>query len=433
MNAIDWEQFGLIGNPYDTAPLSEGGKLSIEHVFVGRDNEREFLNGVFASESHACVVICGDVGVGKTTLANMQKNFWKFHARKPLFSFRREIEASLDTLNKKQFILEIIGSVLREISLLDPRLLGDAELKKLNSLVDISYKNSISFSGNISLGIIGGNIGIDKNRDHPSELSMSSLELHLHKLIRFIKTHRIAGRQYHGLIVHMNNFDVVLRQHHQQVIDFFDDIRDLLQTTDLYGMFLGPSHFFSDISSKRPRIKNIFNEPALQLQPLSKKELNRTFSERMNLLRSAHVKKIIIPVADEVVDALYDMHNGDTRSVMASIKHMLSQYPNIGAKTLELSEAIQLLGKWQWEEINQSLKLTSEQKEILIYIARAQEPVNQKIAAHEFDKAQANMSGYYFKPLKEAGIIEIKNKEGREKFWGIADVFNPLKIFISKK
>ena len=43
MNSINWQQFGLRKNPYDTLPLIEGGDISIDKAFVGRDVEKNFL------------------------------------------------------------------------------------------------------------------------------------------------------------------------------------------------------------------------------------------------------------------------------------------------------------------------------------------------------------------------------------------------------
>ena len=134
MNSINWQQFGLRKNPYDTLPLVEGGDISIDRAFVGRSVEKKFLDDLFSSNDKVCLAICGDVGVGKTSLANFHKFIWKYTKEKLLFSFRREIEANNDILNKKNFLIEIIGSFLREIRLLQPDLLKDESLKKYHRL-----------------------------------------------------------------------------------------------------------------------------------------------------------------------------------------------------------------------------------------------------------------------------------------------------------
>ena len=89
MSCINWQQFGLRKNPYDTLPLVEGGDISIDKAFVGRNVEKKFLDDLFESNDRVCLTICGDVGVGKTSLANFHKFIWKYTKEKLLFSFRR--------------------------------------------------------------------------------------------------------------------------------------------------------------------------------------------------------------------------------------------------------------------------------------------------------------------------------------------------------
>jgi len=430
VHPINWQQFGLKGNPYDTLPLVEGGEVSLEAAFVGRERERQVIESAFSQDSRAAIAICGDVGVGKTSLANMEKFSWKYGKTKPLFSFRREIEASVPLLNKREFILEIIGSTLREITLVDPRLLQQKTLRKLNRLVDVSFERSLTFSAGVAAGVINGSVGVSAQTTLPQEMSMSSLEKCLWELLQFVSTEKINGRRHQGLIIHMNNFDVAIEQDRPRVRQFFQDIRDVLQMPHLYALFLGPRDFFDSVISTHPRVRSMFSQPIIQLEPLSKEEILEVFRERMTLLRSHHVKQVTEPIALEVISALYDLHAGDIRSIMASINHILSEYPNIVAHTLNLSEAMLLLGQWQWEQVTHVSGLTREQQDVLRHIARAPEQVNQKELARMLHKAEANISGYYMKPLKERGVIELKEKKGREKYWGIASAYMPLAEYL---
>ena len=190
---INWQQFGLKNNPYDTSPLIEGGDMAIEDAFVGRNQERQFLKDVFESENRICLTICGDTGVGKTSLANFHKFIWKYRTEKLLFSFRREMEACDDLLDKKSFIIEILGSVLREIKLIEPSLLKNELLVKIQSLVDISQ--TVNISGGLSAGFSGYGGGIDfgkgKNVSQPIRFSTAVLEEYFTDLVKFIKDNKI--------------------------------------------------------------------------------------------------------------------------------------------------------------------------------------------------------------------------------------------------
>lgn len=431
MNFINWQQFGLRKNPYDTVPLVEGSDLPIEKAFVGRDSEKKFLDGLFESNDRVCLTICGDVGVGKTSLANFQKFIWKYtKEKKLLFSFRREIEANNDLLNKKSFLIEIIGSVLREIRLKDSDLLKNELLKKLSKIVDISQTMAISGGGSaFGFGLDFGKENIITN---PIQLSATLLEEYFLSLVDFIKNNKIDGLKYSGLIVHVNNFDIILsgEKGKELTINFFDEIRDILQTTDIYFLFLGPKNLFKDIIGARQRVKSIFYQTPLQINPLSKTEITAAFEERMQLLKSDDVISYIKPIDDEAIYKLYDLYNGDIRLIMASVIDILGQYSEKLAKPLSVNEAMLLLGKERWEKIENVMKLTTEQKEVLKYLASADKLISQKEVVKMFGKAQSNVSGYYFKPLRDHNIIEEKKRENKTPYYGLTTDYAPIKWLI---
>lgn len=430
MQIINWQQFGLKKNPYDILPLIEGGELPINKAFVGRINEREFLNSLFESEYRLCLTICGNIGVGKTSLANFHKFLWKYlKNNKPLFSFRREIEVNDELLNKKNFLIEIIGSVLREIQLLDPGLIEKNRLlNKLNQIVDISQSLNfaIGLSGGFAGWQLGGNIGGEKPKYQPIQLSATILEQYFVSLIEFIKKEKIANRQFSGLIIHVNNFDVVISdsERKKQLINFFNEIRDMLQTPNVYFLFLGPNNLFKDIISTQKRVKSIFCQTPLKLNPLSKTEIIEAFDERMQLLKSENISTYIKPVEDDVVFRLYDLYKGDIRAIMSAISDILGQYSEKIAKKLSVNEAMFLLGKERWERVESNL--TDEQKKFLKYLVKIDRNVSQKEVSIELHKARPNISGYYFKPLIENGIIEEKEVINRTPLFGLTVDYEPL-------
>ncbi|KKP92700.1 MAG: hypothetical protein US25_C0083G0004 [Candidatus Moranbacteria bacterium GW2011_GWE1_36_7] len=427
MQSVNWQQFGLKSNPYDTLPLIEGGYLSIEDAFVGRDKEIAFLDNLFDSERRGCLAICGNVGVGKTSLANFQKVIWKYKKSKLLFSSRREIEASDLSLNKKSFLLEVIGSIIREIELVDPELLKDEFISKLNRLLDIVQTTDIS--GGASILGFGGDFGMNKNFTQPLEIPISMLEKYFSSLIDFIKQREIGGYTYSGIVVHVNNFDVVLmgKENKKKVIQFFNEIRDVLQTPDVYYLFLGPNNLFKDIIGSQDRVKSVFFRTPLRIDPLSKSELIQAFEKRMELLKSDDIPNYIKPVKDEVVYNLYDLYGGDIRLIMSSVSDILSKVSDKFGKSLSIDEARMLLAQERWERIEELIKLTEEQKTILKSIIKSKDPVSQKEIANSLGKAQSNISGYYFKPLRDNDIIEEKGRIKNMPLWGLTRDYEPLK------
>lgn len=432
---INWQQFGLKTNPYDTMPLVEGGELSLEEAFVGRDSERKILNDLFESENNICLTVCGDTGVGKTSLANFHKFIWKYSKKKLLFSCRREIEASDTLLDKQSFLLEIIGSVLGEIALLDPKLLEDPMLSKLNAIIDFTQMMSISGGISADFAGFGGGLNYSKERSSttPFKLTTASLEQHFNDLLKFLKAQKIGGRQYQGIVIHVNNFDVVLQEkgNAKKVIAFFNEIRDILQTKDVYFLFLGPPDFYSQIIVPERRVQSIFVRTPLLIKPLSKKEVVRAFEERMNLLQSADVARYIKPISDDVVFRLHDLYEGDIRSIMTGIKDILGQCGDRLLQPLSMNEAMTLLGRERWERIGNGL--TKEQKKILEFLVKNDKLISAKEAADILKKQVSNIYGYYFKPLKDLNIIEEKNKKGRMVYLGLTVEYQPLKWWIESE
>ncbi|MFA7319827.1 MAG: hypothetical protein WC022_04520 [Parcubacteria group bacterium] len=425
---INWQQFGLKTNPYDTLPLVEGGELLLEEAFIGRDEERKFLNSLFGSENNVCLTVCGDTGVGKTSLANFHKFIWKYNKERPLFSCRREIEASDTLLDKQSFLLETIGSVLREISLLDSKLLEHPLLSKLNAITD--FTQMMAISGGVSADIFGYggglNLSKEKSSSLPIKLAAASVEKHFTDLLNFIRENKIGGRQYDGLIVHVNNFDVVLQEkdNRKKVLAFFNEIRDILQIKNAFFLFLGPSDFYSQVIAPQQRVKSIFVRTPLVVRPLSKTEVARALEKRMELLQSDDVERYIKPIVDEVIFKLYDLYAGDIRSIMTGIKAILGQCSDRLLQPLAMNEAMTLLGRERYERVEGTL--TREQKKILEFLVKNNKYISAKEAAGILKKQASNISGYYFKPLKDLNVIEEKERKGTMVYFGLTDEYQPL-------
>lgn len=420
-----WEAFGLQKNPYDTTPLVEGSLLPIGKAFVGREQERKLMDKLLATEDHFAFCVAGDVGVGKTTLVNFHKYIWKYTKRnKPLFSFRREIEVIPSTLNKKTFILEILGSVLREIQLIDKELIEKHDiLRRIQRIVNVS--EALSISGGISIAGFGGNIGKEKSHELLLNITYTQLEQYLNDLVEFIRTTSIAGKQFQGLIVHVNNLDVSMVRDEEKVKDFFGEIRDLLQLSHIYFIFVGPQDFFKKVIGIQQRVKSIFQPSPIILGPLSKTEIIEALDERLRLLSSPKTQ-YIQPVENEVVYELYDLCQGDIRSIMKSLKEIV--YQNVGRlpRTLKKNEALSLLAKATWDKLEQT-NLTPDQLYVLKFIIKNKKEVTLKEIVRSLKKAPPNVSGYYFKSLSEANVIEVKRiDEKRRKYWYLTDAFKPL-------
>ncbi len=431
MASVNWQNFGLKKNPYDTLPLLEGGDIPIEGAFVGRVTERKIIDSVLESGDRGCLIIAGNVGVGKTTLTN----FVKFRRknvldRKPLFSSRREIEASAESLNKRAFLLEIIGSVLREIQLLEPDLVrSDALLKKLHAVVDLTQ--TVELSGGVSAFSFGINGGKAESTVQPFHLPTATIEGYFRDLIEFIRIHRIADREHCGLIVHMNNFDVVMKEDNNKklVLKFFNEIRDVLQIPHVYFIFLGPKNFFRETVGREPRVRAVFHQSPIVLEPLTKMEIVDALDKRMSAIQSENVSHYIKPFTDEVVFELYDLYEGDIRSVLGALLDITAELGDRVTEPLGVNKAIYLLSRERWRQIEGVF--TSEQKKVLEFIVRKGEAITQNEIVTCLGKTQGNVAYYYFGPLKDSGVIEEVERRGKQKYWYLTKEFSSLKYLLT--
>ncbi len=437
MNSISWTLYGLKKNPFDTAPLVEGGDISIDKAFTGRVHERNVIDSIISSYEQACIIIEGKVGVGKTSLASFEKVIWKSGKKnKKLFSFRGELEASMRSLNKQTFLLEVIHALLREIELVDPEMIqNNPFLQELSQIVMTTLAATTTTSGTVSgsLPFIGSAITHETShvRVTPMIVTDAFLEIHFEKLIHIIRTQKIAGNNHDGLIIHMNNFDVIMQDQSdkKKVISFFQEMRDVFQTKHCIFIFLGPHGFYQDIIARHARVKAIFSPPLI-LRSLSKTEIIWTVKERLQILRSENVSRVIEPVTDEVISYLYDLFEGDLRAIFRGVSDILSQSGQL-VSTKTLVEAQMLLAKERLAKIQPSL--TKEQLQVLFTILEFDRPFTQTDITNRLQKSQTNLSGYYFSILKDLDVIEFVEKKDRFKYWQLSREYAPLKEFIQSK
>jgi chromosome segregation and condensation protein ScpB len=110
--------------------------------------------------------------------------------------------------------------------------------------------------------------------------------------------------------------------------------------------------------------------------------------------------------------------------IMSSLKDIVLFRSDRLPKTLAKDEALLSLVKERLSHIENIL--TEEQMKILIYIVSAKEPVTQNQIAQTLGKAPTNISNYYFRPLLENSIIEMKKEAGKLKYWGLTKKYLPL-------
>ncbi len=435
MNESIWNKFGLRGNPYDTNPLIEGNNINVENAFVGRSQEISSINKILSSFDEGNICILGKAGVGKTTLANHVKYNWKSkRVDKVLFSARTELEANIQTLNKRSFIFEILSSLYREIKLIEPKLAERDVMPEIRALIDLGRIKEMS--GNLAVNLATFvQIGITKSASNilnqPLEIPDSALVDYLRQLIDFIRSHEIGGIKYSGVIIHMNNFDVVMHdvKNYPIVLNFFNEIRDIMQIRYTYFIFLGPPDLFSEIISKHTRVKAIFNQP-LALIPLKKTELVDALTYRIEALKSQGTNPIN-PFTDEVIFKLYEIYEGDTRTILKALSDIVIEAGETNIGTLGYMEALHYLANERLSKLR--VFLTPLQFSLLEKIIEKDGPSTQHELIAATGIAANNMAGYYFKEFKKHEIIKEISKESRTKYWDLTEHYLPLREYYKNR
>ena len=279
-----WQGYGLTQNPFQTSALTEGGALDVGKVFVGRDKEINKINSVIKNSSHSILILGGSVGVGKTSLVNHIKKYWKYsNSAKGLFSSRREIETNIQNLTKKRFILEIISSIINEIELVDPTLLRNPILRPIVSLISVINTGGLRTEFGINYGI--GSIKTSNSEEYYSsgEIPDTALEAYLKKLIKIIKEKGVKDNAYDGVLVHVNNLDVILSEQdgEKALVRFFDEIRDLLTFDNIHYVFIGPKDMYKRVIGSRNRVSSIVSDSPILIDPLSKTQIIEAIYERI--------------------------------------------------------------------------------------------------------------------------------------------------------
>ncbi|MDD5055190.1 MAG: hypothetical protein PHZ00_02885 [Candidatus Peribacteraceae bacterium] len=434
-DATIWNSYGLTADPYSILPLTEGGALSVDQVFVGRQEELGVLMQTMTGE-RVTMLINGNVGVGKTSLLNFHKHRCRSLKKEtPFLAPRREIEATSDLLHKKTFLLEILSTLYWEVKLIDPtKVERDDFLKKIGAIVDFTSRIELNTSSSLSAGFAGINVAESRSVAPPMELTINSIEHRLEEFVEWIRNNDVAGKKHKGIIIHMNNFDVALRENVGVVRHFFDEIRDTLQMKYLFFFLLGPSDFYHDAVADNPRIRAVC-APPLCLQPLSKTELCDALDRRYERLRINKFIAYIPPLSKEAIYSFYDIFNGDIRSILSTCRELVEGKGSQSLQNVGREEAFAMLGKLKWEAMKRMGIDTPAFRSVVEYITEHPEGVIQTDVAKALKKVRSNMAGYYFKELKQKGIVEQvladdENKQDkRVKYWKFTRDFQVLYFY----
>ncbi len=237
-----WELYGLRMSPFSTSPLLVKGGLIPLESFIGRKEELKQLLKVFGVEGGSRTLVCGDVGVGKTTLVNVARSHI---IDKGYFSPIKELGVQ-ENWNSNQFILNTLYAIYATIKLMTNRPISTDTYRKLQKLLD--FDNRVISGANINIGLIGA--GVSREDNPPQTISTMAL-------IDFFTeiTEEIKKSTNKDIVIHYNNLENLKENSLRKL---FEDLRDFFQTSNIHFVFVGNLTVYS-IFQSMPRFSSIIS------------------------------------------------------------------------------------------------------------------------------------------------------------------------------
>jgi hypothetical protein len=405
-----WGRYGFRGNPFDTGALSASADslLPIAQAIVGREMEApesRMLLGILRSPGGGRVIVEGEIGVGKTTFVNYHRYLWEVEAQDKLLTPATEITMAGD-LRVSGFIGNIIGAVLGKIILLrGERYVHDRPLlHELFLLNRVFIHRSLEVQASI-LGF-GGGIGRTAQATVP-EPSEVQLLAYLRDLVSEV---RQLG--YHGVFLHFDNLELVSLRNPERTRLLFEELRDTLQTPDVYFVFVGQTGFFSEVISPSERVRSVFSGFPIFVPPLSRSQVREAVHKRYQLL-AHHPERFIRPIGDNLLDDLYDLYDGKVRFVMDAVTSIVTNLPHAAAEMLDAEAAKSLLAQLTLERVKR--ELTPREWDVLREAVLLGTFTNATIARALH--VQAPNVTKYLNALLERRFIYPHHRQGRQLFY----------------
>lgn len=409
-----WERYGFTDNPYDTKALSlsKSASLSVQAAYIPRAEgatTADLLTNFLRNPGGGRIVVEGDPGVGKTTFVNYHRQQWETAARHKLISPPGEISVR-EGWTERDLLLNLLASLSARLrlDLGEKDFAKDKLLAEINAIVGVRAEDGGGLSGSLTLFGFGGGLGHTRNKSvKVGEVTNEHLRDCLHRLIALVKK-----RGFAGAIFHLDNLELLGRRDISALQTFFDAVRDLLQEKDAYFIFVGNAGMFQQVIVPLPRVRSIFFDTPVHLDPLSLAEVKAVMERRYQLL-AVPTKAWIKPVADDVVESLYETFSGKIRYVMNAITSLVSHLPDSYARTLSLDEAKSLLQAIARSQVRSLLHGAEEA--VFLQAAALGRFTNTQLATRT-DKSKQQIQKY-LKSWLELNLVAQREREGRNQFY----------------
>lgn len=419
-----WERYGFSANPFDTKALSlsEGALLSVSDAYISRGKGSEaasVLTNFFRNPGGGRIVVEGEPGVGKTTFVNYHRHQWETEAADKLLTPATEISLQEDW-GERDFLVNLLSALSARIrlDLSQNRFAKDTLLQEINAICGVFITKDGGFSvGGQALGT-GVSIGKTTNKTiRIGDLSIHHLRQYLSLLVRkALKQKKVAGVTFH-----FNNLELLAQKGPQPLQNFFEKIRDVLQEPNVYFVFVGYRGMFQQVIVPCERVRSIFFDAPVYLDPLSFAETQTIIKRRYQLL-ALPGKKWIHPIEDSVIEHLHHTFAGKIRYVMNAVTTLINRIPESYSQPLNVEMAIDVLSSILNSELRKGL---SEEEVRVFFVAVKQGRFTNTSLVKQVGKSKQSINKY-LQTFLRCGYIHLAEAVGRNRYYEINPRFSIL-------
>lgn len=425
-----WERYGFSTNPFDTKALSlsDGAWLSVTNAYVSRKKGAEaasVLTNFFRNPGGGRIVVEGEPGVGKTTFVNYHRHRWENEAEDRLVTPATEISLQ-ENWGERDFLLNLLSafSARLRLDLGEKKFFKDELLQEITAICGVF----ITKDGGFSIGGQALGTGVSIGRTSNKTIRIGDLtNLHLRQYFSLLVQKVRKQKNVMGITFHFNNLELLAQKGPHQLRTFFEKVRDVLQEPNVYFVFVGYRGMFQQVIVPSERVRSIFFDTPVYLEPLSIDEMQAIIERRYQLL-ALPGKSWIRPVEDAVIEHLYHTFTGKIRYVMNAVTTLINRIPESYSQPLGVGKAKEVLSSLLTSELRKGL---SDEAVNVFFIAIRQGRFTNTSLVKESGKSKQAINKYLQMFLRYE-YIHLSEAVGRNRFYEINPRFSILAKTVGK-
>jgi hypothetical protein len=303
-----WGLYNLRSSPFFQATLRADSEATPLRLFVGRQRERQLLLTTIGSSASSRQAVAGRPGIGKTTLVQTVKadaqaeGYWSSDEIIPMSA-----EGASEHL-LGQLLSGVYDAVLANC----PTAAGPAVEAAQQLVRSIRLRG-----GGLTLSAFGMGLGGSQSESvatPPGALLLDGPRV-LRDLLRYA-----TGRGARGIVLHLNNLENLSEADASRAADLLRGIRDQALLHDgLHLIVVGTTDAVRTVVQSHTQIRSVFSNP-LVLEPLELDEVKQLLAHRYEALQLDAARPWRAPVADAVVQKLYELFRGDLRGLLKALE-----------------------------------------------------------------------------------------------------------------